>query len=417
MREGWMSATYQYLAFPAPVAAEPGTVVGLSSLLSGAFGSSCSYSDYLLAYYGPTQLHAWDFSYWNVSAPSVARWFVNGSDIGGEFTHQTDVPLSQLASAQLHVGNDIGPLAFITVPTAGTPGNWTAYAQYAVITVAPSLMSPTAGQGEPTTADIVASAQRFAAAYVDVPNDNDCHHIAEAVVAAAGATLPYMSYDTDPTQNQEGGYWRIVYRGSDSNPVDHWQTLVQPGDIVRMGWTAGDEHTTLVLSLNSDGTMQVYDNIAYDANNTEIIGIHRANYDPDTIPTSITIYRLTPDHLYLVNGTDGDDGVAGTVNDDLVVGGAGNDRLKGGAGDDVLDGGAGEDTADYSDAAGGVAVDLNPSFGWLGNLHGWWGAGADASGWWPPGWMSHKGWGGEGGSWIVGGTGAGSDAAGDRLIS
>jgi hypothetical protein len=348
-------ATYQYLALPIPVAADrrcrrhrdhPECCLRLRLW---------RLPDYVLSYYGPHQLSAWDFSYWNVSAPSVARWFVNGSDIGGE--HQTDVPLAQLASADLHVGNDIGPLALITVPTAGTAGHWTAYAQYALITVAPSLMSPTAGQGEPTTADIVASAHRFAAAYVDVPNDNDCHHIAEAVVGAAGATLPYLSYDTDPTQNQDGGFWRIVYRGSDPNPVARKLTLVQPSDIVRMAWTAGDEHTTLVLSLNSDGTMQVYDNIAYDSSHTEIIGIHTANYDPDTIPTSITIYRLTPDHLYLVNGTDQGETVAGRVQSDLVVAGGGDDwvgrrrrRYARAARADILDGGDGQDTADYSDA-------------------------------------------------------------------
>src|SRR5262245_16901195 len=155
-------ATTLYYAFPIPVAASPGAVVDIEALLSEAFGPGHGgYSEYLLAYYGPLQLHAWDFSYWDPDAPSVARWFVNGTDIGGEFTNQTTVSPAQLASADFHVGNDIGPLAFITVPIAGTPGNWTEYIQYALITVAPSLMSPSAGDGEPTTADILTSAQNF----------------------------------------------------------------------------------------------------------------------------------------------------------------------------------------------------------------------------------------------------------------
>jgi hemolysin type calcium-binding protein len=385
-----MAASYQYLAFPTPIAAESGAVVAIETMLTGAFGSNYGgYSDYLLAYYGPVQLQAWEFSYWNPSQPSVARWFVNGADIGGEFSHQTDVPLAQLSSAEFHVGNDIGPLAFVTVPTAGTPGNWTAYAQYALITVAPSLISPTAGDGEPTPAEIVASAYRFAAAYVDVLNKEDCHHIAEAVAGAAGATLPYLSYDTDPTQNQEGGFWRIVYRGSDPNPVAHWQTLVQPGDIVRMAWKGQDagEHTTLVLSVNSDGSIQVYDNIAYDDQHNEIIGIHKANYDTDTIPTSITIYRLTSDHVYLVNGTEQGEAATGTVYDDLINGGGGDDTLKGGVGADTLDGGDGQDTADYGYASAGVIVDLNSPDG-LGQR------------------VARDG-----------GAGSGSDATGDRLIS
>jgi Ca2+-binding RTX toxin-like protein len=405
-----MAATYQYLALPTPIAAEPGAVVDIETILSGAFGSNYGgYSDYLVAYYGPLQLQAWTFSYWDPTTPSVARWFVNGSDIGGEFTHQTDVPLSQLSSADLHVGNDIGPLAFITVPTAGTPGNWSAYTQYALITIAPSLISPTAGDGEPTPADIVASANRFAAAYVDVPNTEDCHHIAEAVAGAAGATLPYLSYNTDPTQNQEGGFWRIAYKGSDPNPVAHWQTLVQPGDIVRMAWKSGGEHTTLVLSVNSDGTIQVYDNIGYEGK-TEIIAIHKANYDPDTIPTSITIYRLTPDHVYLVNGTDQDESVAGTVFNDLVAGGAGNDTLRSGVGADTFDGGDGQDTVDYGAAGSAVVVDLNSgSYYWL-DQHS-----ARASG------LSHEqGLGGRGSGGLVGGDdggGADSYATSGSLIS
>src|SRR5262249_30135250 len=190
---------YLYESLPVPVAAAPGSQVDIGSILSAAFGpDDGGYQDFWLAYYGPAQLHAWDFSYWDPTSPSVARWFVHGLDIGGGFNNQTQVSPAQLVDTNFHVGNDIGPLAFITVPIAGSPGNWSEYIQYALITIAPSLMGTSAGNGEPTVADLLASAQRFAAAYIDVPNDNDCHHIAEAVSGAAGATLPYMSYDTNP---------------------------------------------------------------------------------------------------------------------------------------------------------------------------------------------------------------------------
>ena len=329
-------ATYLEYAFPIPVAASPGSAVDIETFLGVAFGPDYGgYPNFLVAYYGPAQLHAWDFSYWNVNAPSVARWFVNAEDIGGGFNNQANVPLSQLASVDFHAGNDIGPLAFITVPIAGSPGNWTEYIQYALITVAPSLISATAANGAPAPADILAAVQRFAAAYVDVPNDNDCHHIAEAVAAAAGATLPYLSYSTNPAENQEGGFWRTAYLGSDPNPVANWQSLVQPGDIVRMGWQGGGFHTTLVLSTNPDGSLQVYDNIAYDQDGTEIIGIHTANYDQQTIATTITIYRLTSDHLYLTNGTSVSESLHGTLYSDLIAGNGGADAMAGWIGDDA----------------------------------------------------------------------------------
>src|SRR5262249_52843629 len=110
-------------------------------MLSAAFGSDYGgYAEYQLAYYRPNQLKAGDCSYWNLSTASVARWFVNGSAIGGSganlATQQTVLP-SHLATVQFHAGNDIGPLALITVPVAGSPRNWTQYVQYALITVDP----------------------------------------------------------------------------------------------------------------------------------------------------------------------------------------------------------------------------------------------------------------------------------------
>ena len=50
--------------------------------------------------------------------------------------------------------------------------------------------------------------------------------------------------------------------------------------------------------------------------------------------------------------------LAGGFGDDTLDGGAGNDTLRGGAGGDLLIGGAGIDAAVYTDAAGGVTVDL-----------------------------------------------------------
>ena len=57
-------------------------------------------------------------------------------------------------------------------------------------------------------------------------------------------------------------------------------------------------------------------------------------------------------------GTDGDDLIVGSSFGDTLSGGAGDDTLDGGAGDDVLDSGDGSDTVIFSDATGGITVNL-----------------------------------------------------------
>jgi len=63
----------------------------------------------------------------------------------------------------------------------------------------------------------------------------------------------------------------------------------------------------------------------------------------------------------IINGGAGDDELHGRAGNDTLNGQDGSDTLFGNAGDDVLDGGAGGsnvDVADYSEAAGGITVDL-----------------------------------------------------------
>jgi Ca2+-binding RTX toxin-like protein len=345
-------ATFLQWTLPMPVVAAPGASVTLPSILTNSFGSSPNGWDHFwVTYYPPSQLTAWDFSYWNLVNEAAASWYVNGADIGGGFDNQRFVPGGSIGTAVLHAGNDIGHYAYILVPTSGTPGSYAEYIQYSITTIDPHVLSPVAGHGEPTPQDIVATAYRFANFYGLVPNDNDCHNIAAAVATATGATLTDLTGSLDPTQNQEGGFWRIVYKGSDANPIQNWQALVHPGDIVRMGWTAGGQHTTTVLSVNADQSMVVYDNSDF-VQGIESIGVHTAKYDQKTIPSTVTIYRLTFDGLYLENGTGLDETLPGTIFNDHVFGFGGNDDLSGGPGDDILVGGGGNDTID-----GGPGID------------------------------------------------------------
>lgn len=88
-----------------------------------------------------------------------------------------------------------------------------------------------------------------------------------------------------------------------------------------------------------------------------------------TNPVNATIGALgagtiTNDDIFnLVNGTIGPDLLLGTANRDNMTGLAGNDVLRSSAGADILDGGADIDTADYSNATGGVMVNLGATSG------------------------------------------------------
>src|SRR5262249_10212921 len=138
-------------------------------------------------------------------------------------TNVVHVTRSNINEFSLQVGNNIAPYAFITVPVAyDAAGNPIEFVQYSIPTVAPALYSTTGIQGAPVPADVVAAAYRYAATYVDPHNENDCGFIAQDVAAAAGASMVDTSYAGDPRLNTSGGFWRVVYRGTDPNPHQHW---------------------------------------------------------------------------------------------------------------------------------------------------------------------------------------------------
>jgi hypothetical protein len=233
---------------------------------------------------------------------------------------------------------------------------------YSIITCDPSLASSTLGVA-PSPSDVVAAAKRFATdpSLANVKSPNDCCFIAQDVAAAGGATLGDATESNIPADNQAGGYWRVAYRGSDPGAIQNWSSLVQPGDILRIGWEGGGDHSFTVVAVNptanSDGShnLRVYDN----ATTYELIQLHWDTNDGlNTLneswtydakgasdPTTVTIYRLTPDHLYLIQGSNTGSWLAGNGLNDDIVGGAGNDCLVGGAGNNVLDGGGGTNTA------------------------------------------------------------------------
>jgi VCBS repeat-containing protein len=64
------------------------------------------------------------------------------------------------------------------------------------------------------------------------------------------------------------------------------------------------------------------------------------------------------DGIDTIDGQGGNDIISGGAGADLLYGGAGNDRITGGAGNDHIDGGTGFDRAIYTDATGGITVNM-----------------------------------------------------------
>jgi Ca2+-binding RTX toxin-like protein len=342
----------------------PMAVTGNESLydiLKAALGNNLGgYTSFSVGYFGADDM-ANDFeypsSYWDPNNPQVSSWSANGTKLAPDGNYALNASdTAGLQSTMFVPGNNIWPNIYIKAYDAA--GN---QVTYEVATVAPSLVGPDAGDGAPTAQDIVESAMAYSAKYTGVPNNVDSHFIAADLAAAAGAPLIYPS-----AQNEESGFWRIAYRGDvDPNPPGGWSTLVEPGDIVTMGWKDADGnvsgvYTTTIVGVGGDGSLEVFDNSADGG-----IGIHfvdAAGY-PDwnagTVPDSITIYRIAADHLNLIDAANFQRDAQNQISqNDHLVGTTMNDELVGGIGADVLEGGQGSDSASYRHAATGVVASL-----------------------------------------------------------
>lgn len=336
-------------SLPVPVVAPLGAEVSLKAIFKSAFGTR--HPDF----HGLTLLPAVaaDLSdpsqgFWGQEAvngiPGVeSGWMVNGKLI----TRPTEIGKGDTVS--FLAGNSIGfPPQIQAQVTPKAKGGKAEYVTYDVWSVDPAVAGLVAATpGSPTTDDILASAAAFQAVYGTPFNSNLCNWIADNVAAAAGAPMPLPDANLDPAANVAGGFWRVAYRGSDTDsPAVDWNTLVEPGDIVRLEWArAGTGHTTTVLAVNGDGSLTVYDNEDKDAAGHNVIGAHGdVAYWSETNPAGITIYRLDPDQQYRIDGTSLGEFIQGSIFDDLIRARPGRDKVKGSVGDDEIHGGRGRDT-------------------------------------------------------------------------
>ncbi len=316
-------------SMPVPLIAPTGTKVSLQTIFSQSFGTSTPgfYSITLLSPKPQTNTPN-DYKYWLNKAPPPAwkglsftpAWFVNDKQI----PPKEQYIVKDNDKVELLVGNNINnPAQFNAQVTRGSIGRESEIVTYSVWTVDPAVAQGVGSTpGKPTPADIVAAAHSLENTFPDVPNTNLCNWIADNVAAAAGASQPLPNFYPDPTDNVEGGFWRMAYTGVGPNPVKNWFRLLMPGDIVRMQHLWGEGHTTTALSRqHPDGTVTVYSN----GGGPPDISIHLSTAEKGTNPASITIYRLDPNQQYLILGTNLGEVIQGSVYNNLIKPGGGAD--------------------------------------------------------------------------------------------
>jgi hypothetical protein len=331
-------STYLMETMPSPVIASAGDVVKLSQILKDSFGKNdVPFKGVWLFPSAPFDNSATNVGYWET--PNVTpQWYIGGKAV------EAATFVKDISKVTLHVGNQIdSPASFQIRTTKDQSGPDATFITYDVWTVDPRVMqvAGVAPGSLPTPDIIVKAAEAFASVYGDgvIPNTNLCNWIADNVAAAAGAPMPAMNFSLDPSLNQEGGFWRIVYASDIPDPVSDWSGLVEEGDIVRMGWFKPESgrisgHTTTVLSaVDSNGQIRVYDN-----NDQKHIGTHDAAYWVATDPDDITIYRLDPNQQYLIQGTDVAETIRGSIYDNLIRPGGGADLIDAKLGDNEIEG-------------------------------------------------------------------------------
>jgi hypothetical protein len=357
-------------AMPVAVSGVAGaTKVSLLDLLKQAYGDGASSIQNVTISYMDPNSQTTNTKFWDPAHPVVTTILQNGVDI--QAGHNVTVSAADFANIQIAVGNNITSNIFLTVPESFANGDFVGHTLN-VTTLPSNLDANLPVDHAPTAADIVSTARMFATIENGVSAPNDCHNIATAIAASAGATLDPNSGNTaNPALNEESGFWRIAYRGSDASAVDDWQSKVQAGDIVRMARTDGGVHTiTVTAGLNADGNhpgqIEVVDNW------NGVISEHWTDYDNNTVKGSITIYRVAADGTYLTDQSSDahGDSILGSQFNDLMKAGNGNDTLTGGHGNDTLDGGAGDDTAIFSGKQSDYKISVSGNTTTLTDLRG-----------------------------------------------
>src|SRR5262245_4349832 len=148
-------------ALPVAIAAAPGDVVNLQDILLRAFGPGYKgISSVVVEYRNDAYMSSQGYGYWGTDPHKASSWFVNGQEIGGTNKDFARLSASDFANAELHVGNNMAELAYVTVQNADGVDE-----RFAIYTVLPKLTQGLGSGGHPTPSDVVAAAYRYAHEY------------------------------------------------------------------------------------------------------------------------------------------------------------------------------------------------------------------------------------------------------------
>ena len=247
--EGTMTMTTSLSqATPVSISGAPGTTVSLYDLLVQTYGADAvsKMTSVTVNEYSQSQIQAMGLSFWDPNNPSATHILspTTGQDIGGNNTgpngsfHDVQINEADFAKTQIVIGNNIMPNITIGVPENPT---WDTYTNLSVNVLPPALADTHPVGYVPSASDVVAAAMNLANHYNGTTNLDDCHNIASAIAASAGATLDVQATGNTGgpgatgavSANEASGFWRI----QESAGGPGWINQVTADDVRRVAQT------------------------------------------------------------------------------------------------------------------------------------------------------------------------------------
>ncbi|MCS3765091.1 VCBS domain-containing protein [Bradyrhizobium centrosematis] len=243
--------------------------------------------------------------------------------------------------------NPIDLLSYDPVPAA-VSGDATATAVLAAAIQVQSTVAQIAAVGVAPDAVIAAIADAVATAQADpdnpLPFNLSSQETVESVVSSAGVSAAAAATVVE-----------VVAAANDSiQSATNVTELAQAGQVAQ--GTATDQ--LAATNFSDQGSIDLLtdrfvDNLDTEVSNAVLTPVGNAVFG--SLGDDVLSGGIGND---LIDGQDGNDRLNGGDGNDILFGGAGRDYLSGGSGDDILDGGPGFDRAVYTDATGGVTIDL-----------------------------------------------------------
>jgi hypothetical protein len=160
------------------------------------------------------------------------------------------------------------------------------------VDVATSVATPAFAAGSSITSDIAAEA----ASFIGQPWDPDgCYNLAQDVTAACGVSLNLNAGWVGEQENNNGSL-QVVYDAADGVNAN-WESALQPGDIVEMGWYGGGGHIAVVDRV-TNGVAYLADNSGNavqdgSASDVQVAEESLPSIVPDIEPNTVQVYRVT----------------------------------------------------------------------------------------------------------------------------